>query len=304
MSGEISVIVPTCGRPDQLRRALESVFSQTLRPTEVIVVDDNAKDPDIRTRTRDIVETLKSECADEISLQYLTPDANLGGAGARNHGAERAHGDYLAFLDDDDWWLPRKLELQMSAFAAAPEAGLVYTSRRIVDPDGEDKRIRSAEHRGWISDVLLAENVIGTTSCAMVRREVFEEVGGFDASLPARQDIDLWLRVARAHKIELVAEPVTVQQEHDDGRISRRFGAKTAGLEMFLDKHYSDIVARPEVLAAHCVRIGTHYLKYGHPLRGRRWLLRALRERPTLRVLRRLVFGVRTGRGRGRGRRR
>ena len=291
----VSVIIPTRRRPEYLRRAIDSVYVQSSPPAEILVVDDNADDDRARAATHDVLHECRADCPAAITLREEVAPAALGGAAARNLGAERAVGDYLAFLDDDDWWLPQKLELQMEVFAAAPEAGLVYTARRIVGPSGEAKRTRSAEHRGWIADVLLAENVIGTTSCAMVRRDVFEEVGGFDASLPARQDVDLWLRVARAYPIEVVAEAVTVQQEHDEGRISRRFDAKSAGLEMFLHKHYSEIATRPSVLAAHCLRIGTHYLKYGRPLRGRRWLLRALRARPTLRAFRRFVFGVRGG---------
>jgi GT2 family glycosyltransferase len=275
------------------------VFAQTRQPEEIIVVDDNGEEPDLRRRTSGVVEAVRGEVPEGTALSYLTPAHNLGGAGARNHGAARAGGGYIAFLDDDDWWLPEKLERQLAVFRSGEDSGrasarpgLVYTSRRIVGPDGETKRVRTATHRGWIAQVLIAENVIGTTSCAMVPREVFEAVEGFDERLPSRQDIDLWLRIAADHFVDYVETPLTVQQEHAEGRISRRFDAKARGLEMFLKKYYPAIARRPEVLAAHCMRIGTHYLKYGRPLRGRRWMIGALIARPSAQAFRRLLFGV------------
>jgi len=293
----VSVVVPSHQRPHQLERALRSVFAQTYPPTEVLIVDDNASDPAIRSQTEQVVESVDSRLSKKLTLRYLAPSEALGGAAARNYGVARSHGDLIAFLDDDDWWLSEKLRLQVKLFEAAATGtqapvGLVYTSRRIVDPDGKAKRTRSGVHRGWIADVLLEENVIGTTSCAMVRRDVFDEVGGFDETLPSRQDVDLWLRIAMRHQIDFVVEPVTVQQEHHEGRISRRFEAKSRGLEMFVKKHYPLLVERPHVLASHYMRIGVHYLKYGRALRGRRWIARAFFARPSVRAFKRCVFGV------------
>ena len=292
----VSVIIPTRRRPEFLERALRSVLAQSYAATDIIVVDDNADEPELRSRTETVVNRVRSETESETQLTLLQPIRPLGGAAARNRGAACADGEYLAFLDDDDWWLREKLDLQLKAFVSlrntAATPGLVYTSRRIVDPEGRTKRVRLAEHRGWITETLLENNVIGTTSCAMIRRDVFEELGGFDEDLPAQQDADLWLRLAARYSIELVSQPVTVQQEHAEGRISRRFDAKSCGLEMFFKKHYGQISKRPHVLAAHSMRIGTHYLKHGRPFRGRRWMLQALFASPSSRALKRLVFGL------------
>jgi glycosyltransferase involved in cell wall biosynthesis len=302
MSGTTSVVLPTYHRPEQLERALRSVLAQTLPPAQIVVVDDNADAPELRARSANVIEAIRSECPAEIELELLQPATSVGGSGARNLGVSRASGELVAFLDDDDWWQPQKLELQLRCFERAHEApgeeppGLVYTSRDIVGADGRTKRIRHARHRGRIAETLLAENVIGTTSCAMLPKRVFEELGGFDERLPARQDIDLWVRVAKRWPVDFVEAAVTVQQEHGEGRISRRFEAKSRGLEMFLTKHYEDIRKRPGVLSAHLARIGIHYLKYGHPVRGRVWVLRALLAAPSGRLLVRLVVGVRGSR--------
>lgn len=294
MSGRpVSVILPTFGRPALLPRALRSVIAQSSLPAEIIIVDDNAELAQARAETAAAVDDLREGAPRKTPIRYLKAETVLGGGAARNYGAAQASGEFFAFLDDDDWWLPQKLERQLGVFEAAKHPpGLVYTSRRIVGSDGQTNRVRTATHRGWIFDVLLASNVIGTTSSAMIPKAVFEEVGGFDESLPSQQDIDLWLRISRTHQVDFVEEALTVQQEHAEGRISRRFANKARGLEQFLAKHHAEISGRPSVLAAQRARIGTHYLKYGHPLRGRWWLLKALTAVPSRSVLKRLVVGL------------
>lgn len=294
MSQLVSVVIPTHGRPAYLARALQSVFDQTLSEVEIIVVDDNAGDEHTRSRTVETVEGMRVACPAGSVLSLETPDGRLGGGAARNYGASRANGTYLAFLDDDDWWSPEKLEKQLGAFEGRPdyEPGIAYTSRRIVDGNGVTKRLREATHEGWIRDVLLRENVIGTTSCVMIPKAVFEAVGGFDPSLSARQDVDLFVRIAESHRVVAVTEALTVQQEHNEGRISRNFEAKADGLRKFLAKHRASIARRPAVLAAHYRRIGRHYLKYGRLVRGRYYLLRAAVVEPSVSDVLRVVVGV------------
>jgi glycosyltransferase involved in cell wall biosynthesis len=292
-SHRISVIIPTYGRPELLERAVRSAAEQTLPPAEIVIVDDNEPGSPARAETAELVAAMERSLGGRVPVRYTELAKNSGGAAARNAGVASSSGDLLAFLDDDDWWLPGKLEAQVSFFAdTGTSPALVYTGRRIVDAAGELKRLRIPEHRGRMEDVLLRSNVIGTTSCALLPRTVFDEVGGFDPSLPARQDLDLWVRVARGRDIDFAADPLTVQTEHESGRVSRRFDAKARGLEMFLRKHRRAMAAVPGALAHNLFVLGRFYLKYGRPLRGRRNLLHSFLLHPSRSTLRLLLLGL------------
>jgi glycosyltransferase involved in cell wall biosynthesis len=285
----VSVIIPTFGRPAFLSRAVESAAGQTRPPEEIIVVDDNEPGSEAREATRAMIPRLESS----FGVRYLPLERNSGGGAARNAGVAESSGAYLAFLDDDDWWLPSKLEKQLSVITGAPSPlGLVYTGRRIVDERGELKRERIPADRGHIYATLLRENVIGTASCALVSREAFERVGGFDPTLPARQDLDLWVRIAERYALDFVSEALTVQTEHDSGRVSRTYAAKAAGLEAFVAKHHTALRGEPAARAANYYVLGRFYLKHGRPLRGRGFLLRSLLVRPRASAVRLLLAGV------------
>lgn len=291
-SASISVVVPTHGRPDYLERALRSVLGQTILPAEIIVVDDNADDAEMRGRTREAVDRVARDTSAGLAIQTHETTITLGGAGARNAGVENATGDLIAFLDDDDWWEPKKLERQLDVFSECRKSlGLVYTGRRIVDDQGQTKRVHTATMTGYVGTELLRENFIGTTSCAIIPRSVFDQVEGFDATLPARQDLDLWYRIARRYEIAAVDAPLTVQQEHSGGRITRSYSARVAGMEMFIAKYEKDLRENRELLALQYTTLAAHHLKYNHPLRGRKQLLKAFIASPTIRRLLRLVRG-------------
>ena len=119
MALEVSVVVATHARPRYLERALRSVLAQTHPAREIIVVDDNAGLPSARAQTTALIASLRAELPAGTSLIHRILPESLGGAGARNRGAGEATGEYLAFLDDDDWWLPEKLEKQVAAFETA-----------------------------------------------------------------------------------------------------------------------------------------------------------------------------------------
>lgn len=309
-SPTVSVVIPTHGRPQYLQRAVDSVFAQTFPPTEILIVDDNYDDQEARAATFAMSDFRAGERAGAghsgtepaLDIQVITEATGkaLGGAAARNLGVSRSRGELIAFLDDDDWWEPTKLEEQVRVFKSVSSAdlGLVYTGRRIVDESGQTKRLRRASAEGAIAETLICENVVGTTSCVLVPRGVFDEVGGFDESLPARQDLDLWYRIARNRAVAAVAHPLTVQEEHSAGRISRRFDSKLQGLELFFEKHYEAIAKHPALLAAHYSKLAQHHLKYGHPLKGRLLFWKAFRARPSLKTLSRVFKGVKARRPR------
>lgn len=195
----VSIVVPTYNRPQLLRRALVSVLAQTFADFEVLVVDDGQSD-----ETAALVAT----CADP-RLRYLRQPENRGVAAARNRGIGEARGQFVAFLDDDDEWLPAKLARQVALFGRAPaEVGLICTGFETVLADGS-RIFGPTPARGDVFKNLLARNVLqGANSSALIRRQIVTDIGFFDEVLPAIEDYDYWLRISRRYRVDCVAEPL------------------------------------------------------------------------------------------------
>lgn len=241
----LSVIIPTYGRPEELERAVRSVQGQTYSPEEIIIVDDNRDDDEARRRSTKVAESVREARVIEFS-------GRGGGSASRNAGAATANGDLLAFLDDDDWWEPEKLERQVAVYAAAERPdrlGLIYTGLRVVDEDGAFLRERPGRLPEDSVRELARHNFVGTVSSALIPRAVFFAVDGFDEELPARQDLDLWLRIAQGWELRAVEEPLTVYVNHNRG-ISKNFQKKIRAHELFLAKHRS-LYENDRALLAH-----------------------------------------------------
>lgn len=204
----VSVIIPAYNSADTIKRALDSVFEQTYADYEVIVVDDGSRD-DLAAAVAPYGQRLR-----------LIRQANAGASAARNTGARNARGRYLAFLDADDFWHVRKLELQAAAFAARPDICYCWTASRwwqIGMPDparspvGPDCETRYSED--FIE--IFARPYLGTPG-VMIHREAFEKLGGFREDLHSAEDVDLWLRAAYGRATGYITAPLffIVRLEH------------------------------------------------------------------------------------------
>ncbi|RLB05643.1 MAG: glycosyltransferase family 2 protein, partial [Deltaproteobacteria bacterium] len=180
----VSVIIPTYNRRTLLLEAVESVLAQTYSDFELIVVDDGSTDG-----TEEAIKRYGSR------LIY-TYQPHQGVSAARNKGIEIARGELVAFLDSDDLWLPKKLQIQVTFMDQHPEVQLCYTDeiwiRRGVRVNPKKKH---AKYSGWIYPHCLPLCIISPSS-ALVRRGLFAQVGHFDPQLPVCEDYDFWLRVA------------------------------------------------------------------------------------------------------------
>ncbi len=191
----VSAVIPTYNRGSVVGRAVASVRAQTYPDIEIIVIDDGSTD--------DTISRLRALGEPRLSI-HRTP-VNAGASAARNRGIAEARGELIAFLDADDEWLPDKTARQVARFADAPQSvGVVYCGIREMSADWPPVD-RPPRHRGDLYETLRVVNVL-RTSGVMVRRRVFDEVGGFDPALPARHDWDLWLRIARRYAVEFVPE--------------------------------------------------------------------------------------------------
>ncbi len=212
-----SAIIPVFNRAGTLIRALDSVAAQTRPPDEVIVVDDGSTDG--------VEEIIARHCPGVRVIRQ----ANAGVSSARNRGIAAATGEWIALLDSDDEWRPRKLERQMQALADNPRYHLCHTNeiwirngRRV----NEGKRHKKSG--GHIFEKCLPLCVISPSS-AVIRRELLSELGGFDESLPVCEDYDLWLRICARHPVLFVEEALTVKYGGHEDQLSRRY----SGMDRF-----------------------------------------------------------------------
>ncbi len=221
----VSVILPTYNRAWILREAVDSVLAQDYPDVELIVVNDGSTDD-----TRNILE----EYGDRIAV---LEQENRGVSAARNLGISSASGRLIAFLDSDDYWLPRKLSVQAAFFHDHREALICQTEEiwirngRRVNPKRKHKK-----KSGMIFEPSLALCLV-SPSAVMIRRELFEEVGLFDETLPACEDYDLWLRVAWKYPVHLIDAPLIVKRGGHADQLS-----SAAGLDRHRIKALGNII--------------------------------------------------------------
>lgn len=224
----VSVIVPTYQRAHLVVDAIESILDQTFTDLEVLVIDDGSTDA-----TDEAVRSIG-----DPRVRYVRQFPNAGVAAARNRGLRESRGRYLAFLDSDDTWFPDKLARQLELFACADaRVGLVYGG--VAEPTNEGwQNTRPMAHGDVYPDMLVRNVIHGGGSNVVIPREVVARVGFFDESLPAIEDYDYWLRVARRHHVDAVDAPV-MRYENPAGPVRKSLDvhANHEGRRMFHERH-------------------------------------------------------------------
>lgn len=201
--------MPTFNRLEFLKPAVESVFAQTFEDWELIVADDGSSEP-----TRAYLRALQDHPrVVVISMQHTGKPSVISNVALR-----KARGEYVAFLDSDDLWLPRKLEIQMASLRGHPERGWSYTKFALIDASGN--RIDPARSRdwptptGWIFEKLLEEDTVLAQPSVVVSRRLLLELGAFDEDLVMCYDDELWFRLAVHSPIDGIDEPLTLVRRH------------------------------------------------------------------------------------------
>jgi len=213
-----SIIIPTFNRKPLLKIAVDSAFNQTFTDFEIIVIDDGSSD--------DTSEMIRSY--EDKRLTFLT-QSNHGVAHARNRGLEKASGKFIAFLDSDDRWTKEKLEKTAEYIAQFPSIGIFHTEetwyRRGKFLSHKEKHKKPS---GYVYKKALPLCCI-SISTAVIKKEVFEDVGTFDESLEACEDYDFWLRAASQYEVKLIPEELTLK----DGGRSDQLSSIVWGLDRF-----------------------------------------------------------------------
>lgn len=233
----VSVIITTYKRDlKYVKEALDSVLNQTYKNIEVILVDDNGAE----SRYGD---DLKKLCLAKHNIFYFQNEKNSGAQFSRNQGILKSKGEYLAFLDDDDFWEKTKIEKQIEMFTD-PSIGMIFCDGYSFE-DGNMNNLGcfrevSIFNRPISHEMELFNDYIGSTSQVLIKRECFAKVGLFDCDMPARQDYEMWLRISNYYKIVGVAEPLLYYRIHSGERISKNLQMCFESYILLLEKYKKD----------------------------------------------------------------
>jgi len=281
----VTAIVPTYRRPELMKRAVESIVDQTYPgPIEIVVVFDacDVELPEVATGPR-------------RTLRGISNSRIRGLAGARNTGILAAAHDFVAFLDDDDSWLPGKLEAQMPLFAQHPDVRLVGTAMQVDDGHSLHERLVPSDVVSHAD--LVRERFGGLHSSSFVFRRdaLVDEIGMIDEDLPRgyAEDTDVLLNASRLAPVRLVNEPLVTVRWQGQSYFFGRWAEYAQALQYLLAKHPA-FADDPAALSRMRSQIAFGLAASGQRRDGRRWALRSLRGRPTnLRAWLALAVGCR-----------
>ena len=230
----VSVVIPTHDRKEILPRALDSVINQTFSDWELIVVDDGSTD-----------DTDKMILRDYPAVRYCRQE-NAGVSNARNSGVAMASGEWIAFLDSDDAWLPEKLDRQLSGLVVEPELRLSHTDeiwirngRRVNQPKEYAKSGGDIYRRGLPLCCICPSSVL-------IRKDLFEEVGGFDEAFPACEDYDLWLRITAREPVHYLEQALVRKYGGHEDQLSTTVWGLDRYRILALEKILSEKILLPE----------------------------------------------------------
>lgn len=210
MEGKVSVIIPTYNRPMWLPETIESVLNQTYPNIEIIVVNDGSTD-----NTEQVLEPYRDR------IKYIYKE-NGGPGSAVNAGIMASTGEYVARIDDDDLFLPEKVELQVKMFQSDPRLGLVATDHHIINPEGDiiyTREVPDLSKQGAF--LFLLQHCIFSQPTVMVSKACYDKVGLYKNIYA--QDYEMWIRIARQYPVGVIHKPLAMYRRHDlnrSGKIS------------------------------------------------------------------------------------
>ena len=228
---KISVVIPTYNRIALVERAIDSVLRQSIKPFDIIVVDDGSDDG----------------TSEMIKKKYrsinLVQQQNSGVSAARNNGIKHAKGDWISLLDSDDEWTEKKLENQANRLIKNPDYHFCHTNEIwIRNGVRVNQKKRHQKYGGYIFDKCLDICRISPSS-TLFKKNILEHVGWFDTQLPVCEDYDLWLRITADYKILFVDEPLIIKYGGHTDQLSQ----SVEGIELFRIKSLENLLANTEL---------------------------------------------------------
>lgn len=217
MSVLVSVVITTYKRtPEMIEKSIFSVLNQTYSNLELLIIDDSPETYDQREKVREFCEGIPDN-----RVKYIQHKKNMGACVARNTGISASNGTVIGFLDDDDEWLPEKIESMLPLFSG-DNVGIVYANAQIIESNGKTRNYfdRYETHEGNVYDDIMRTNFIGSTSFPLLNKEALVSVGGFDPGMEASQDWDTWIRMSQKYEVRKVDKVLTNYYMHSGIRIT------------------------------------------------------------------------------------
>jgi len=276
----VSICIPTYNRKDYLKETLASVFAQTYKDYEVVVVDDGSTDG-----TEEMIR------GTGYKVRYYR-QKNAGDAAARNKLLELARGEFITFLDSDDLLMPDAVERMMKVMESEGGDIVVYGPYLRIDENGNVYgRCKRKLHSGYIASHLF-QNILVHSCGSMFPRNVLQEAGGFDETLPVCSDYDLWLRLSLKYRFIALPQPTFKRRRHP-ANLSR-VSSKNQIVELqVLERFYYERGGKtviPKKIAANRFgkeeyRVGICALQEGNLTNAREYLIRSFKHHPNLKSL-------------------
>ncbi len=256
----VSVIIPTYKGSDKIKRSVGSVLAQTYQPTEVIVVDDNGIGTQEQIETQRVLEQYK--CCQ--NFKYIPHEVNKNGSAARNTGLRGASGEYLCFLDDDDEYLPTKIENQVKEFEKLDGSyGMLVGSVKVCE--GNYDSMLSGDFKDDFLYEYLCHEVSACSSTVMIRADVLDEVKEWDESFKRHQDWEFFSRVAASFKVKYIEDCGVLKYKYDnnlpkDGKIAEEYRMHYLNKMQHLIARYPHKMQK-KIYCNNYIDIGKVYLK-------------------------------------------
>lgn len=237
----VAAIITTFERNANIvENAILSIESQTVGVNEIILVDNN--------RNNEYTVSLKKMLINHPNVKYVKCD-RTGACCARNEGIDNASSNYIGFLDDDDLWLPEKIDKQINIFKRENDdnLGMVYCSgiqKNLVTGEVKDYytyRRKLVKYETTFND-LLENDIIGSTSQPLIKASCFKEVGGFMEEQPARQDYEMWLRISKKYRVIGINEKLFIYNKHEKEQITKSKYKANKGMRNIFIKYKKDII--------------------------------------------------------------
>ena len=268
----VSIIIPTYNRAELLTRASKSVLNQTFKDFELIIVDDGSTD-----NTRDMVEELQRM---DGRIKYLRQENSGTPAVPLNTGIKYAKGQYISFLDDDDEWLPLKLEKQITLFQISkkPNLGIVGCGCFVIR--GDKMKTYEFPKTENILKSLLDKSVFLSCSGTVMKKEVFTRLGQFDEGFRLFFARDMWLRICREYDFDFADEPLYKYYIHG-GNLSRKDASREAAeLDRLIDKWRVLYKKHTTILGRQLRTVGALYALDGNMASARKHFIASIKAAP------------------------
>ena len=271
----VSVVIITYNREALIRRSIESVLQQTYRNFELIIVDDGSTD-----HTRRIAISYTKLYP---KVFYVRHTCNKGISAARNTGISKARGEYIAFQDSDDEWLPEKLALQVKVFQKNSDLlGMVYSDMWRITHHRQEPYYSPKINQGdrdlhkWALDLQVKNIGIGST---LIRKEVWNKTGLFDENLQCLEDMEFFIRLSKYYGFQHINQPLVKYYQSGDN-LTDNLSLVIQSLEYILQKHFSEIQRYISILSRHYLRIARYYLLIEKKSEGWTYFKKALKTYP------------------------